>query len=653
MCGIVGVCGDFFHPGLVDAMGVAVAQRGPDGSGTFEDPVARIGLGHRRLAILDLSDAASQPMHSACGRWVLVFNGEIYNYRELRGDLEAAGEHFVSSGDTEVLLKGLIRFGDGFLERLNGMFALGIWDRNERTLLLARDPLGVKPLYVGSHGGGLAFASEIKALLPIRDLPRDVDHAAIHNYLAHLWSAGPATPIRAIRKVQPGEALRICDGHVVRRWRYYDLPYGQSPFAGSEDEIAEELLERLAAAVKRQMVSDVPLGAFLSGGLDSSAIVALMRKAAPDQPVHCYTIGLPGKENDGFTDDLPYARRVAGVLGVDLTEISIDPGMIDRLAEMIYLLDEPQADPAPINALLIAEQARMDGYKVLMSGAGGDDVFSGYRRHRLVSIDHWLARLPQGIRRALANAADAIASGDFTTSMAAVPLLRRLLKACSGIDMDGDRRLASYFVWGSERMRRRLYAPEMANAVTEVDTDLPMLEALARIPNEHDPLNRLLFLEKSFFLPDHNLNYTDKMGMAAGIEARVPLVDIDIVNFATRIPPRMKQRGSVGKAIFKRAMEPLLPHDVIYRPKSGFGAPLRHWLRTDLAPLVDEMLHSRRLRERGLFDQKALQRLVELDRSNHVDASYTIFSVLCIELWCQMFLDGEPAKSTKRRDGAA
>jgi asparagine synthase (glutamine-hydrolysing) len=639
MCGIAGLCGDLFQPGVIGTMTAAVAHRGPDGDGVFESPAERVAVGQTRLAILDLTDAAAQPMRSACGRWVLTYNGEIYNFRELRAELEARGERFTSTGDTEVLLRGLMRMGRDFLPRLNGIFALGLWDEKERTLLLARDQLGIKPLYIATHRNGLAFASEIKALLAVPGLPREIDHLAIHNYLAHLWSAGSETPLRSVRKVEPGEALTVRDGSIKERWRYYELPYGQAPHTGTEEEIVEELRERLATAVRRQMVSDVPVGAFLSGGLDSSAVALFMRQAEPERHLRCYTIAFAGSATDGFADDLPYARRVAEILKADLTEIVIEPDVISRLPEMIFHLDEPQADPAAINALLISERARHDGYKVLMSGAGGDDVFSGYRRHRMVAVDKKMRLIPRPLRASLARLADTIGEGGLGGGLAAMPALRRAIKAATGIDNDGDRRLASYFLWGSEQMRRRLYAPAMTQAVEHADTARPFLEALQRIPDETDPLNRLLFLEKKFFLADHNLNYTDKTGMAAGVETRVPLLDIDLVAFAARIPSHMKQRGSVGKAIFKRAMEPYLPRDIIYRPKTGFGAPLRHWLKTDLAPLVDELLHSRRVRERGLFDQQALQRLVTLDRQGRVDAGYTIFSVLCIELWCRLFVD--------------
>lgn len=643
MCGIAGICGRWFQPGLTDRMVAAIAHRGPDGVGVFEDEGAHIGLGHARLAILDLTDRAQQPMRSQDERYVLSYNGEIYNFRELKSDLESKGERFTSTGDTELLLKGLIRYGPDYLERLNGIFAFAFWDCEKRELLVARDHMGVKPLYFSATDAGFAFASELKALLAIPGLSRNLDHKALHGYLAHLWGASPRTPLQAAEKVEPGMAMIVRDGRIARRWRYYEQPYGRPALAESEDEIAEALRDRLGEAVRRQMVSDVPLGAFLSGGLDSSAVVAFMVAAEGGAEIPCYTIESEEGGKDGFAADLPYARKVAQHLGTKLTELTIEPGSIERLPEMLYHLDEPQADPAPINALLISEQAQRDGLKVLMSGAGGDDVLSGYRRHRLLAMQERLRMLPRSIRQMLASAARAVADGDAGMRIASIPAIRRGLKGAVGVDEEGDRRLASYFLWGSETMRRSLYSPEMAGATADADASAPLLAALERIPGEKDPLNRLLFLDAQFFLADHNLNYTDKTGMAAGIETRVPLIDIDLLDYVTRIPARYKQKGAVGKSIFKKAMAGILPDDVIYRPKTGFGAPLRHWMRHDLSPMVDDVTSRRSLTERGLFDPKTVARLIELDRNGTVDASYTLFSLVCIELWCRIFVDGSPA----------
>jgi asparagine synthase (glutamine-hydrolysing) len=655
MCGIVGFQGEFTAE-LLHSMTEAVAHRGPDGSGaTVIRSVGQppTGLGHRRLAIIDLSAAGLQPMTVAPdpgggmqSGLTLVFNGEIYNYRELRGELLACGHRFDSATDSEVLLHLYERDGLGMLERLNGIFAFAIHDAREAgrpagvergALLLARDQLGVKPLYYAQLPEGLLFGSEIKALARHRGLPRDIDAAALHYMLAYLWTPAPLTMLAAVRKLEPGCALLVHGGRVQRHWSYYTIPYDGTTSDASEALLAAELAGRLDTAVRRQLIADVPVGAFLSGGLDSSAVVAMMRRAQPGQPIRCFTVAFDGDAIDGATPDLPYARRVAAQLGVDLEEVVIEPGAISRLEEMVELLDEPQADPAPINAWMIAERARERGIPVLLSGGGGDDLFGGYRRHWALAFERRWAWLPAGARGGIQTLAAAAASG--RTRGQSSTVLRRAAKMLAYAGLEPDRRLVSYFWWSTEQVRRALYSPEFAARVQTTDTAGPLLQSLAAIPAERDRLQRMLYLETRHFLADHNLNYTDRAGMAAGVEIRVPLLDLDLVRFATRVPARMKQRGRVGKAIFKRAMEPYLPRDVIYRPKTGFGAPLRRWLRRELRATVDDTLDGDSLRRRGFFDPAAVRRLIDLDRTGAVDGGYTIFALLCFELWCRRFVD--------------
>jgi asparagine synthase (glutamine-hydrolysing) len=386
-------------------------------------------------------------------------------------------------------------------------------------------------------------------------------------------------------------------------------------------------------------VSDVPVGAFLSGGLDSSAVVAMARRAAPDDRLPCYSISFgDGAQLDGSPPDLPYARRVARDVGVELREIEVAPDMIRHLDRMLYALDEPQADPAPINSLLISERARQDGIKVLLSGAGGDDIFSGYRRHTAIRSERLWANLPQSARNVVAMTARGAARGGLS---ATAPWRRRLVKMFEHADYGADRRTIAYFWWSGESLRRSLYTPDFAEAVASEDTAAPLLESLGRIPSERDPLNRMLYLETKHFLADHNLNYTDKTGMAAGVEIRVPLLDIELVEFAARIPSSLKQKGTVGKYIFRKAMEPYLPREVIYRKKTGFGAPLRYWLRNELKERVDETLSTSTLKKRGFFSPEAVHKLVALDRAGRVDGAYTIFALMCFEIWCRLFIDGD------------
>jgi len=656
MCGIVGFQGDFSKD-LLQAMTDAVAHRGPDGEGIAmlsADGGPPTGFGHRRLAIIDLSSAGRQPMTvgpdpggGMLAGLTLVFNGEIYNFRELRVELVAAGHRFASATDSEVLLHLYERDGLGMLNHLNGIFAFAIHDARasgrpagvERgSLFLARDHLGVKPLYYAETSRGFLFGSEIKALMRDSALSREIDPAALHYMLAYLWTPAPRTVLASVRKLEPGTALLVRGGKVRRRWAFYDIPYDGTVSSDSEAMLSTELADHLSTAVRRQLVADVPVGAFLSGGLDSSAVVAMMRRALPDQRITCFSIGFrDGMGLEGTTADLPYARRVARHLGVDLEEIEVESDAIGRLEEMVALLDEPQADPAPINALMIAERARAMGIPVLLSGVGGDDLFGGYRRHWALAFERCWSWLPRGIRSGVQAVASTAASGAGPGQSR--PALRRLAKMFAYAGDDSDRRLVSYFWWSTEQVRRALYTREFSDRVAKVDTAAPLLNSLQRIPSERDPLQRMLYLEARHFLPDHNLNYTDRAGMAVGVEVRVPLLDLDLVRFATRVPAGLKQRGRVGKPLFKRAMEPYLPRDVIYRSKSGFGAPLRRWLRQELRPMVDDTLEASSLRHRGYFEPTAVRRLVELDRAGHVDGSYTIFALMCFELWCRRFVD--------------
>jgi asparagine synthase (glutamine-hydrolysing) len=635
----------------------AVAHRGPDGEGCTIVRVENApdtGLGHRRLAIIDLSACGAQPMRArpdVGGGWreglTLVYNGEIYNFRELRAELENDGHAFFSRTDSEVLLHLYERDGLEMFKQLNGIFALAIHDARDDgrppgvprgTLVLARDHIGVKPLYFAETASGFLFASEIKALLECRELSRAIDPTALHFTIAYLWSPAPRTALAAVRKLEPGTAMLVHAARVQRSWRFYELPYTGEESSQSEEELAAELASRLETAVDRQLVSDVPVGAFLSGGLDSSAVVAMMRRRMPTERIPCFSIGF-GDNGDveDNPNDLPYARRVADHLGVDLHTIEIEPGIIRRLPELVELLDEPQADPAPINALLIAERAREMGIPVLLSGAGGDDFFGGYRRHRALSFEKRWTWLPRPVRRGLRRAAVSAAGGSAIGQSHST--IRRLTKLFAYADADPDRRLVSYFMWSTEELRRGLYSHDFAERVASVDTAQPLLETLERIPREREPLQRMLFLEARHFLADHNLNYTDRAGMAVGVEVRVPLLDLDLVRFAIRVPARLKQKGKTGKAIFKRAMEPYLPRDVIYRPKSGFAVPLRRWLKRELRPMVNDTLNDTTIRRRGFFDPGAVRRLIERDASGHIDGAYTIFALMCIELWCRRFVD--------------
>lgn len=629
MCGIVGISGGGLE--RLAAANDRLTHRGPDDCGVFTDQIAGVGLGHRRLSIVDLSPLGHQPMHSADGAVVLVFNGEIYNHHELKASLVAKGYSFRGHSDTEVLLNLYLAEGEAMLQHLNGIFAFALWDARKQSILLARDALGVKPLYYAALDRSFAFASEIKALLHLVPEARELDVTSLHRYLSFLWCPGEGTPLKAVRKLLPGQAMWVRTGHIERHWTWYQLPVFRLVTADLDESSAlEGTTSHLRQAVQRQMMADVPVGAFLSGGLDSSAIVAFARELNPD--IHCFTIESKGGQESGATDDLPYARRVAKHLGVPLDVVSIDPNrMAGDLERMVAQLDEPLADPAPLNVLYISQLARDQGMKVLLSGAGGDDLFTGYRRHRAVQAERYWSRLPHGVRSGLAQVTAGLDQHRAFT--------RRLAKLFSGAALEGDNRLVEYFRWAREADLLALYTLETRQALGAQLAATPMLDLLQPLPNSVAPLDRMLALEQRFFLADHNLTYTDKMSMAVGVEVRVPFLDLELVEFAARIPMSLKQRGSEGKWILKKAMEPYLPHDVIYRPKSGFGAPLRRWMQHDLRELLGDLLSVSSLKRRGLFEPVQVHRLIAANDAGKVDASYTLLSLLCIEIWCRTYLD--------------
>jgi len=635
MCGIAGVSGRFDDPALLDRMGAVMANRGPDDSGVWSDTGAGIGLCHRRLSIIDLSSFGHQPMWDVSRRAAIVFNGEIYNYRELRAELITQGFAFASQTDTEVLLNLYLRDGNDMLSRLNGMFAFAIWDKAQGSLFLARDGLGVKPLYYTQTSKGFLFASALRALLCESGVSREIDPTTMLDYLTLLYSPAPSTMLRGVSKLEPGHALLVRSGVVERKWQWFDLPVETPLFHGSEAGAAAFLRERLTAATRRQMIADVPVGAFLSGGLDSSSLVALAKDCAKDRQLECFTIafGDSAWNEEGMVDDLPYATAVARHLDVRLHVIEVGAEIFGDLPNMIYHLDEPQADPAALHVRSICRLAREMGVKVLLSGTGGDDLFSGYRRHDALMKERYWSWMPVGMRAVMATAARLI---DVDT-----PGRRRFAKAFRYADQTENERIASYFQWIDPVSRSHLLSSQLRAQLMHSCNRVPLLDSLERLPTTLSPLDRMLYLEQKYFLTDHNLSYTDKMSMAESVEVRVPFLDPDLLAFTWSLPDKMKHRDGIGKWIFKKAMEPILPKNVIYRPKTGFGVPLRRWIHNELKEYVHEHLSDERIRARGLFDPEGVRRLIHLDKAGRLDGAYTIFSILCIEMWCRLFVDGE------------
>jgi len=629
MCGIAGYSGTF-EASLLARMSALIAHRGPDGEGQWIEPRAGVGLAHRRLAILDLTSTGAQPMTSDDGSVCVAFNGEIYNHSELREELRAKGFVFRGRSDTEVLLKAYLAWGESCFARFNGMFALAMWDGRTRRTLLVRDPLGIKPLYWAQAPEGVLFASELKALLAHPGVSRRIDPAALQAYVTFLWSPGTMTMLEAVRKLLPGHVLVLAGGAVERMSRFTDAPMPPSRYEErAPGAWAEQLRHTLGAAVRRQLNADVEVGAFLSGGVDSSSVVALAVAERDPKQLRCYTIDLgPRAAREGFSDDLPYARRVADRLGVPLTAIPVDADVAEHLPDLVWALDEPQADVAPLNVSLIAAAARADGVKVLLSGAGGDDVFGGYRRHAVAGLERWWSWLPSPARVALRWAARRAPVG--------VPTLRRLRRLSATLACRDDRRIVAAFDWADDDIRADLLHPDVRREAG--DAYAPLLDALSAYRGADDALSRMLYLETKGFLPDHNLNYTDKMSMLHGVEVRVPLLDLEVVALGAQIPSRLKQRGLTGKYVLKEAMRGIVPDAVLRRPKSGFGAPVREWIRGPLRGMVRERLTSSTFRARGWFDPASVDRLLARTAADRVDGAYVLWALVMIDCWAERFL---------------
>ena len=631
MCGIAGYVGGF-APEILPRMNAAQAHRGPDDQGVRAQ--GRVGLAHVRLAILDLSPAGHQPMADAQGRVVLVFNGEIYNHRELRQRLERDGVVFRGTSDTEVLVELLARYGRRCLPWLNGIFALGVWFVAERRLLLARDAAGVKPLYWTKTDQGVAFASELKALLAVPGVDLAPDARAIASYLTLLYAPGERTPARGIRKLPPGGFLECAEeGTAPLIGSFGPTAYAEEVQDFSRATAIDACRHYVGQAVRRQLVADVPVGGFLSGGVDSTTVAHFAtagRRSGADYP--CFTLGPVGAEglpDEGFGDDLPFARLVSARLGTPLHVAAMDAARLDELDALVWALDEPTPDPAAFAAQAICAEARRRGVKVLLSGAGGDDIFSGYRRHRALATERGWGWLPRPAREGLA---------DLTAQLPRDhPLGRRLAKLFRYAGAPPAERLASYFLWIDDAALAPALAPGFRAELGRFRTVDTLLDSLAALPPGVSRLNQMLHLDRSFFLADHNLNYTDKMAMSQGVEVRVPFLDPDLIAFTERLPDDLKQRFGQGKHLLRAAMRGVIPAEVLDRPKTGFGFPLRRLLHGSYGRRLRALAASGRLDATGVFSGAGVVALLEADERGEVDAAYPLMGVLCVESWLRQF----------------
>jgi asparagine synthase (glutamine-hydrolysing) len=628
VCGIYGIFqldGAPADPALMPVMGRVIAHRGPDDEGHHADGPCAIGM--RRLSIIDLS-GGHQPLSNAEGTLWLVCNGEVYNFRELRQRLAGLGHRFKTGSDSEVILHSYAEYGDDFLRHLNGMFGFALWDARRRRLTVGRDPLGIKPIYVYRDAHRLAFASEAKALLALPGVSAAIEPSALHSYLSLGYVAAPQSMFRGIAKLPPASVLSVEGGRVEER-RYWRIPstIDREP---DENEWAERIRSRLDEAVRMQMVSDVPIGAFLSGGIDSSTVVGLMA-AHSDRPIRTYAIGFEGSAADDFYNELPFARRVAELFGTEHHEIVVRPDIVSLLPRLLWHMDEPVSDTAFVTTYLVSQFARRD-VTVILSGVGGDELFGGYRRYL---GNHYLAyfdRLPAWVRRAASALGESLPS-DRHSALLNYSRLAKGFLTTAGMPFE-ERYLAYLQVFSPQEVRGLL-------RVSDADAPDPVLDAFRHAGG--DALSRMLAVDAETQLPDDLLMLTDKMSMATSLECRVPLLDQDLVELAASIPEEVKIRGGRLKHVLKKAVSGLLPRDILERKKRGFGTPMGAWLKRDLAPLVRGLLSEPVIRKRGLFHSHAVQELIGLHEANRVDGTDRLLALLNLEIWSRLYLDGRTA----------
>ena len=633
MCGIAGFISqtrsmnEEERSRTLDRMCRVIQHRGPDDQGTMIEGDAALGM--RRLSIIDLK-GGHQPLSGCDANITVVFNGEIYNFRELQRELEARGHRFHTHSDTEAIVHAYEEYGEDCVRHLRGMFAFAIWDAGEKRLFLARDRAGKKPLYyTQTRAGALVFGSELKSLLEHRDVPREVNPEAVDAYLSFGYVPDPLSIFKDIHKLPPGHHLSFAGGRVSVK-QYWDFPF-ETTEERREEEVIESLRALLEEAVRVRLISDVPLGAFLSGGVDSSVVVGLMAQAS-SKPVKTFSIGF---HEDSY-NELHYARIAARHFETDHHEFIVTPDICEIIDELVWHFDEPFADSSAIPTYMVSKLAR-EHVTVALSGDGGDELFAGYTRYVVDRKRSAFARLPRLLRHNLMQ-----------------PVSRRLPHGAWGrnylynIALDGiDRYIDSVSMFTSLNKRSLLSDGFRQSLNGKEGRAIALFRTLAASVGTNEPLDALLYLDSKTYLPGDILTKVDRMTMAVSLEARAPLLDHKLIEFVARIPPAMKLRGLETKHIFKRAVRDLVPPEILDRPKQGFGIPLDKWINDQLRERTRETLREKRTRERGIINQPYVDKLLDEHERGRRDHSGALWTLLMLELWYRTFMD-EAGSATAR-----
>jgi asparagine synthase (glutamine-hydrolysing) len=624
VCGIAGCYQQADGRKLADVMTDRIAHRGPDAGGVWshEDERVSLHLGHRRLSIIDLSTAADQPLRK--GSLTLIYNGELYNYKELRSQLRAAGATFVTSSDTEVVLEAWRHWGPAALSRFRGMFALALADIETGELVLARDPLGIKPLFYLERGDGVVFASELKAILAALGSELRIEPGALVASMLYYWVPEQRCAIQGVHKLPAGSYVRLRPGAKPEVKQYWRVQDAAAEAAGRPPADLKSVIEE---SIKAHLVADVPVSSFLSGGLDSSIITVLAHQDSSAVDAYTITFRPEDQKLEAMPDDAVYARKVAAQFGIDLHEIEISPDIVEMLPRMVDILDEPIGDPAAINTMLMCEAARERGVKVILSGMGADELFGGYRKHLACLMASRYHRLPGAVRWPARVAVDSLPVSIGSRGLRYPRWAKRFMTFAELPEEARFRR--SYTLYDPAGLTA-LVGPELGGQVADV------IDEHAAIYNDNaldDEVNRMCLADARLFMAGLNLTYTDRASMAASVEVRTPFVDKVVAEAAFTIAGTDKIRGRVQKAALKDAAENWLPHDIVHRPKASFGAPLRAWVRNDLRELINDVLVGGELVQAGMLRKEPLVQLIADERAGREDYAKQIWQLLSMELW--------------------
>jgi len=626
ICGKISLNNEPIDKVLLKNMISCLSHRGPDDEGIYIK--GAIGLGHRRLSIIDLSPLAYQPMSNEDGTIWIVYNGEIYNFIDLREDLIKKGHVFRSKSDTEAIIHSYEEYGIECLKYLRGMFAFALWDEKDRSLFIARDRVGKKPLYYLHSQNAFVFASEIKSILQDESFLRKPDHTAIHHYLTYQYVPSPWTAFEGIKKLPPAHYLVLRNGQVEikRYWKLSYLPKHRM----KEEDLGDEIIERLRESVRIRLISDVPLGAFLSGGIDSSAIVALM-SGIMDEPVKTFSIGF----KETAYNELHYARMVAERFRTNHVEFVVEPKAIDIIDKLIWHYNEPFADPSAIPTYYVSKLAR-EHVTVVLNGDGGDENFAGYGRYAANEFSRMMHRFfPPSVAKAVLPLVMILPHGKDPTNF-----FWRLKRFLQEYVKTPELRNGHWLCHFTTEMKNDLYEGDFLKQFSHVDSFDLLLDKYKEAEADSF-LDKTLYADVMMYLPDDLLVKVDVASMANSLEARSPFLDHEFMEFAAKIPSELKLKGRTTKYVLKESLKGILPDEVLYREKMGFGVPIDHWFRNELKDMAYDIILGERARSRGYFKTSALKKILDEHSSYKWNWHYHIWNLLMLELWHRMFIDGK------------